>query len=61
MIRVNLQGIDPMSAHNAVVEMPAVPRVGDMIEMTPDDGCYQVRTVIWTPSEPRYDVQVRFR
>jgi len=36
-----------------------VPRPGDDIEVK--GQVYTVRTVIWTPFNPDYEVQVRFR
>lgn len=62
MIRVNLMEINPSNGINKIVEMSAVPRIGDDIEVECDAGTFQVRTVIWTPGQGReYDVQVRFR
>jgi hypothetical protein len=61
MIKVNLQQIAPTGGHNSIVEMPAVPCIGDHIDLNIDDGAMMVRTVIWTPGNKEYDVQVRFR
>lgn len=60
MIKVNLQQVGAHPAYNEVVEMPAVPRLGDSIEISEDVGCMDVRAVIWTPGNPDFDVQVRF-
>lgn len=61
MIRVNLQEITPTNGINKIIEMPSCPRVDDTIEVELGGACYTVRAVIWCPSEPDYDVQVRFR
>lgn len=60
MIKVNLMGLIPIT-YNHVIEMPAVPRIGDYISINPDDASYRVENVIWTPGHKGYDVQVRFR
>jgi hypothetical protein len=59
MIKVNLQEIAPTDGFNEVVPMNGVPRPGDDIEVK--GQVYTVRTVIWTPFNPDYEVQVRFR
>lgn len=59
MIRVNLVEIGPTDGRDDIVRMPQAPLMGDNIEL--DDITYTVRAIIWTPHNPTYDVQVRYR
>lgn len=41
------------------LEMPAVPRLGDRLYLREDDAGIEIRSVLWTPYSPEYDVQIR--
>ena len=41
-----------------VVEMPAVPRIGDTLQLWDDSTDYEIKHVMWTPYEPDHDAYV---
>lgn len=41
-----------------VMEVPACPRIGESVHLDEDSG-FEVRSVLWTPGDPNYDVVVR--
>ena len=45
-----------------IVEMPAIPRIGDQVDMAEDDDDeYGVHVVVWTPFQADYDAYVVVR
>jgi hypothetical protein len=55
MIKVLIRTVGQRtSLSGEVIEMPAVPRVDDEIEI--DNSTLYVRTVLWAPQEPDFDV-----
>lgn len=60
MIKVFFVQISPTDPYCELIEMPAVPRVGDHIDL-PGGINGDVRDVIWTPKRSTYAVEVRFR
>ena len=60
MVRVNLvhQAHDYDKRSSRIVEMAAVPRIGDFISEDANDGSKEVKSVTWMVSEPRYDVHI---
>ena len=44
-----------------IVEMPAVPRIGDDIHFEDEDNEYKIHRITWTPLEPEYDAYVVLR
>ena len=47
---------------NRTIELPVPPRVGDEVQYGQEDNGdyenYVVRTIVWMPDEPDYDVYV---